>query len=110
MCYIITKFCHADPPNSVNRQLSTVNSLHRRLLLAKAMKTSEPPDNVGRIDSNYRSFGKSFLNDSQRFFILSRTKSGNYHEAVGDIEISIRSRQTLTLPDNLVRHRQFHDI
>jgi hexosaminidase len=38
MCYIITKFCHADPPNAVNRQLSTVNFLY---IAKRSQKTIE---------------------------------------------------------------------
>jgi hexosaminidase len=38
MCYIITKFCHADPQNAVNRQLSTVNFLY---IAKRSQKTIE---------------------------------------------------------------------
>src|SRR5258708_10085767 len=84
--------------------------LYRRFLLAKAMKTSQSPDNLRTIDPDDPSPGKTVGKDPQRLFIPVTTKSRHDHRFIGNIEISIRGGQALVLLNDSCRHWQLDNI
>lgn len=81
-----------------------------RLLLAEAVKASQAPDNFGRIDAHHPSRRKTFLDDAQGPLVVFGTESRNDDGGIADVKISIRSRETLPIVYNGIRHRQLHNI
>src|SRR5258706_14820065 len=84
--------------------------LGERLLLTKTMKTSQSPDDLRRIDPYYTTAGKTTFDDPQRFLIPVTPKGGDDHRLIGDIKISIGSRQALVFIYDGFRHRQLDDV
>src|SRR5204862_2970709 len=69
----------------------------RRLLLRQTMQCSESPDQIDRMNADYRATRKCFGDTVQRDAILRIIERRYEHSAIGDVEIRVARRQPLSV-------------
>src|SRR5580765_3818217 len=80
-----------------------------RLLLSNAVNRSQSPNQFRAIDPDHAPFREFFLKDIESDGIIGTPESGDEDNLIGDIEIGIAGRQSLTLLLDETRHGQFHN-
>ena len=69
-----------------------VHKLYQRLLLAQAMKTTQPPNNIDRVDTYDLSVRKTLLNNTKCRVVLLAVKYRHDHRTIGNIKVGIGTR------------------
>ena len=80
------------------------------MLLRQTVKGPQAPDEVDGVDADDFAAGKAVGNDVERVTVVGVIEGRHQHESVGDVEVRVAGRETLTLEDDRRGHGQFANI